>query len=62
MEEKNDTHWYCVLFEELPFLIENTQNIDFKSVQNLGGKNKNASARNVLLGCIFLYIHICFYT
>lgn len=26
------------------------------------GEKKNASARNVLLGCIFLYIHICFYT
>lgn len=26
------------------------------------GEGKNASAMNVLLGCIFLYIHICFYT
>lgn len=25
-------------------------------------KEKKASARNVLLKCIFLYIHICFYT
>lgn len=31
------------------------------SNMNLGGKKK-ASARNVLLGCIFLYIHNCFYT
>lgn len=43
---------------ELPFLNRKY----FKSLQNGRKKFEKASARNVLLGCIFLYIHICFYT
>lgn len=52
------SHLSPALFEELPFKMKKkTSNcIIFKVCK------KKASARNVLLGCIFLYIHICFYT
>lgn len=55
---RKKSHLSPALFEELPFKMKKkTSNcIIFKFCK------KKASARNVLLGCIFLYIHICFYT